>query len=120
MRPVVLSITWARFTEIQVSSSPMFRRYRRPRSDRPRRSRSRLGRITLPIVSRKKPNEQATYMRRPFPSPLSPYTAKTRIALYDKGLEFEKINVLWDPVRGFAEKPREMLEINPKDQVLHW
>ncbi|MGA8567435.1 MAG: glutathione S-transferase family protein, partial [Candidatus Binataceae bacterium] len=37
--------------------------------------------------------------------------------LIEKGLEFEKINVLWDPVRGFAEKPAEMLAINPKGQV---
>ena len=56
-------------------------------------------------------------MRRLFLSPLSPYAAKARIALYEKGLEFEKINVLWDPVRGFAEKPGEMLAINPKGQV---
>ncbi len=56
-------------------------------------------------------------MRRLFSSPLSPYAAKARIALYEKGLEFEKINVLWDPVRGFAEKPAEMLAINPKGQV---
>jgi glutathione S-transferase len=56
-------------------------------------------------------------MRRLFSSPLSPYAAKARIALYEKGLEFEKINVLWDPVRGFAEKPKEMLAINPKGQV---
>ncbi len=56
-------------------------------------------------------------MRRLFSSPLSPYAAKARIALYEKGLEFEKVNVLWDPVRGFAEKPAEMLAINPKGQV---
>ncbi len=56
-------------------------------------------------------------MRRLFSSPLSPYAAKARIALYEKGLEFEKINVLWNPVRGFAEKPAEMLAINPKGQV---
>ena len=56
-------------------------------------------------------------MRRLFSSPLSPYAAKARIALYEKGLEFKKINVLWDPVRGFAEKPGEMLAINPKGRV---
>lgn len=56
-------------------------------------------------------------MRRLFSSPLSPYAAKARIALYEKGLEFEKINVPWDQVRGFTEKPREMLAIDPKGQV---
>ena len=71
----------------------------------------------LPIASRKQPNEEVTCMRRLFSSPLSPYAAKARIALYEKGLEFEKINVLWDPVRGFAEKPGEMLAINPKGPI---
>ena len=56
-------------------------------------------------------------MRRLFSFPLSPFAAKVRIALYEKGLEFEKITLPWDPVKGITERPAEMLAINPKGQV---
>ena len=49
--------------------------------------------------------------------PLSPFTAKVRIALYEKELPFEKINVPWDAQKGMFNKPAEMLAINPKGQV---
>jgi len=52
-----------------------------------------------------------------YSSPLSPFTAKVRIALYEKGLVFEKINLPWHPVNGWKGKPAEMLAINPKGQV---
>ena len=56
-------------------------------------------------------------MIRLYSFPLSPFTSKVRIALYEKGLEFEKINVKWDPMKGITEKPAEMARINPKGQV---
>jgi glutathione S-transferase len=48
---------------------------------------------------------------------LSPFTAKVRIALYEKEIPFEKASIGWNPATGFASKPPEMLAINPKAQV---
>ena len=52
-----------------------------------------------------------------FSTALSPFTAKVRIALYEKNIPFEKINLEWNPVSGFKNKPAEMLAINPKGEV---
>jgi glutathione S-transferase len=48
---------------------------------------------------------------------LSPFTAKVRIALYEKEIPFEKITLAWSPATGVTGKPPEMLAINPKGQV---
>jgi glutathione S-transferase len=47
---------------------------------------------------------------------LSPYSAKVRIALEEKGLAFEEVAL---PIRrsGIVEKPAELLAINPRGQV---
>jgi glutathione S-transferase len=47
---------------------------------------------------------------------LSPYSAKVRMALDEKGIPFEEVAL---PVRraGIIEKPRELLEANPRGQV---
>ena len=47
---------------------------------------------------------------------LSPFSAKVRAALYEKGLAFEPIELAWRPT-GFLAKPPEMLRINPRGQV---
>jgi glutathione S-transferase len=47
---------------------------------------------------------------------LSPYSAKVRAALYEKGLAFEPIELPWKPT-GFLSKPAAMLAINPRGQV---
>ncbi len=48
---------------------------------------------------------------------LSPFTAKVRIALYEKEIPFEKVTLPWTPATGVTGKPPEMLAINPKAQV---
>lgn len=48
---------------------------------------------------------------------LSPFTAKVRIALYEKAIPFEKVTLPWSPATGVTGKPPEMLAINPKAQV---
>ena len=48
---------------------------------------------------------------------LSPFTAKVRIALYEKEIPFEKVTLPWSPATGVTGKPAEMLAINPKGQV---
>jgi glutathione S-transferase len=48
---------------------------------------------------------------------LSPFTAKVRIALYEKEIPFEKVTLPWSPATGITGKPPEMLAINPKAQV---
>lgn len=47
---------------------------------------------------------------------LSPYSAKVRTALYEKGLDFDAIQLAWKPT-GFVAKPPEMLRINPRGEV---
>lgn len=47
---------------------------------------------------------------------LSPYSAKVRAALYEKGLAFEAIELPWKPT-GFLSKPAAMLALNPRGQV---
>ena len=51
-----------------------------------------------------------------YTSKLSPYSAKIRVALDEKGVAFEEIAL---PTRraGIVEKPRELLEANPRGQV---
>jgi glutathione S-transferase len=48
---------------------------------------------------------------------ISPFTAKVRIALYEKEIPFEKVTLPWTPTTGITGKPPEMLAINPKGQV---
>lgn len=47
---------------------------------------------------------------------LSPYSAKVRIALAEKGIDYEEIQV---PVgrHGIVSKPPELVAANPRDQV---
>ncbi len=47
---------------------------------------------------------------------LSPYSAKVRAALYEKGVAFEPIDVPFGR-SGFLAKPPEMLRINPRGEV---
>jgi glutathione S-transferase len=47
---------------------------------------------------------------------LSPFSAKVRAALYEKGLSFEPIELPWKP-SGFLSKPAAMLAVNPRGEV---
>jgi glutathione S-transferase len=47
---------------------------------------------------------------------LSPYSAKVRAVLREKGIAFESIELPWAPA-GFVHKPEEMLRLNPRAQV---
>ncbi len=47
---------------------------------------------------------------------LSPYSAKVRAALYEKGLAFDAIELPWTP-SGFLSKPAAMLAINARGEV---
>jgi glutathione S-transferase len=47
---------------------------------------------------------------------LSPYSAKVRAALYEKGLAFQAIEVPFGR-GGFLSKPEGLLRINPRGQV---
>jgi glutathione S-transferase len=47
---------------------------------------------------------------------LSPFSAKVRAALYEKGVAFEATELAWKPT-GFLAKPPAMLAINPRGEV---
>jgi glutathione S-transferase len=49
-------------------------------------------------------------------SPLSMFSAKVRIALYDKGIAHETQLVGWTPATGWI-KPDELPRLNPKSQI---
>jgi glutathione S-transferase len=49
-------------------------------------------------------------------SPLSMFSAKVRIALYDKGITHEAQLVGWTPATGWI-KPAELARLNPKSQI---
>lgn len=52
-----------------------------------------------------------------YSGPLSLYTAKTRIALAEKGLDYELISVNWSRVSRYEPKHPDVVRINPKEQV---
>lgn len=52
-----------------------------------------------------------------YSGPLSLFTGKVRIALAEKGLEYERIDVPFSRKNGYSPKLPEMLAINPKGQV---
>ncbi len=47
---------------------------------------------------------------------LSPWTRKVRLALYEKGIPFDKVSLQMGP-DGSMEKPAELLAANPRGQV---
>jgi glutathione S-transferase len=49
-------------------------------------------------------------------SPLSMYSAKVRIAMYEKGIAHETLMVGWTPATGWM-KPDELPRLNPKSQI---
>ncbi|HZC45293.1 MAG TPA: glutathione S-transferase family protein [Candidatus Acidoferrum sp.] len=49
-------------------------------------------------------------------SPLSVYSAKPRIAMYEKGIAHETMLVNWTPATGWI-KPDELPRLNPKAQI---
>jgi glutathione S-transferase len=49
-------------------------------------------------------------------SPLSMFSAKVRIALYEKGITHETRLVGWSPTTGWI-KPEELPRLNPKSQI---
>ena len=49
-------------------------------------------------------------------SPLSVYSAKPRIAMYEKGIAHETMLVNWTPATGWI-KPEELPRLNPKAQI---
>ena len=53
---------------------------------------------------------------RLFHFPLSPFSAKVRMALYEKGLSFETVEIP-TAKSGILEKPPELFEINPRGEV---
>ena len=52
-----------------------------------------------------------------YSGPLSLFTAKVRVALAEKGLDSERIDVPFSRAGGYSPKLPEMLAINPKGQV---
>jgi glutathione S-transferase len=49
-------------------------------------------------------------------SPLSTFSAKVRIALFEKGIEPEIISVTWNARDGWV-KPAELKKLNPRQQI---
>jgi len=56
-------------------------------------------------------------MMKLYSGPLSLFTAKVRIALAEKGIEYELLSVPFSRAAGYSPKLPEMLAINPKGQV---
>jgi glutathione S-transferase len=52
-----------------------------------------------------------------YSGPLSLFTAKVRIALDEKGLAYEKVDVPFSRAQGYEPKHPDVLAINPKAQV---
>jgi glutathione S-transferase len=49
-------------------------------------------------------------------NPLSPFSAKVRVALAEKGIAYESIHVPWSREKGW-DKPESLLALNPRGQV---
>lgn len=56
-------------------------------------------------------------MMKLYSGPLSLFTAKVRIALDEKGIQYELLSVPFSRAAGYSPKLPEMLAINPKGQV---
>jgi glutathione S-transferase len=52
-----------------------------------------------------------------YSGPLSLFSRKVEIALYEKGLAFERIGVAFSQTKGYAPKHPDVLALNPKGQV---
>jgi len=52
-----------------------------------------------------------------YSGPLSLFTAKVRVALDEKGIDYELISVPFSRTRGYEPKHPEVLALNPKAQV---
>ena len=52
-----------------------------------------------------------------YSGPLSLFTAKIRIALAEKGVEYERVDVPFTRADGYSPKHPKVLELNPKGQV---
>jgi glutathione S-transferase len=52
-----------------------------------------------------------------YSGPLSLFSRKVEIALHEKGLAFERIEVAFTQTRGYAPKHPDVLALNPKGQV---
>jgi glutathione S-transferase len=52
-----------------------------------------------------------------YSGPLSLFTAKVRIALDEKGVAYEKVDVPFSRTKGYEPKHPDVLAINPKGQV---
>lgn len=52
-----------------------------------------------------------------YSGPLSLFSRKVEIALYEKGLAFERIAVAFSQTKGYAPKHPDVLALNPKGQV---
>lgn len=52
-----------------------------------------------------------------YSGPLSLFTAKVRVALAEKGIDYELVSVPFSRAHGYSPKLPEMLAINPKGQV---
>jgi glutathione S-transferase len=52
-----------------------------------------------------------------YSGPVSLFSRKVEIALYEKGLAFERIDVAFSQTKGYSPKHPDVLAINPKGQV---
>lgn len=52
-----------------------------------------------------------------YSGPLSLFTAKVRIALDEKGIDYERVEVPFDRANGYEPKHPEVVRYNPKQQV---
>lgn len=52
-----------------------------------------------------------------YSGPLSLFTAKVRIALAEKGLDYERIEVGWSPEHRYEPHHPDVVALNPKKQV---
>lgn len=52
-----------------------------------------------------------------YSGPVSLFSRKVEIALYEKGLAFERIGVAFSQTKGYAPKHPDVLALNPKGQV---
>ena len=52
-----------------------------------------------------------------YSGPLSLFSRKVEIALYEKGLAFERIGVSFSQTKGYAPRHSDVLALNPKGQV---
>src|SRR5690349_15127963 len=52
-----------------------------------------------------------------YSGPLSLFSRKVEIALHEKGLSFERIQVAFSQTKGYSPKHPEVLAANPKGQV---